>query len=145
MAATDVDTEEPDTGDQGGTNSSAPEPKGRRLSFGKVRRELTEDELGSSGVQKMLLDELDRMDGAEIELKTMSTRFHETNAALAVSQEKLKTHNAFDIISTGGIASGSLLFGVAFSLQGNDKLFWVLVALSVITVLVGILAKVIRA
>lgn len=145
MSVTDIDTEEPENGIQGRSIGSAPEPKGRRLSFGKVRRELTEDELGSSGVQKMLLDELDRMDGAEAELKTISAKYHDTNTALAVYKEKLKTHNAFDIISTGTIAVGSLIFGVVFSLQGNDKVFWMLVVLSVVFVAIGIFAKVTRA
>ena len=66
MAVDEDETEEPqsDAGIDG-----TPKSKGRRQSFGKVRRELTEDELGSSGVQKMMLDELDRMDGAEAELR----------------------------------------------------------------------------
>lgn len=143
MSTLDDDTQEPVGGDQ--ERAGTPEPKGRRLSFGKVRRDLTEDELGSSGVQKMLLDEIDRLDRIEEELRFTSINYHETSAALAVTEEKIRTHRAFDVISTGGVAAGSLLFGVAFSLQGNEKVFWVLIVLSIIIVAVGIVAKVVRA
>ncbi len=145
MSVTDADTEEPDDGDHGGRGDSTPQPKGRRLSFDKVRRDLTDEELGSSGVQKVLLDELDRMDGVVVELKSVSTKYHQAKTNLAVSNEKLKTHNSFDILSTGSIAAGSILFGIAFNVKDNDKLFLVLVGISIITVLIGITAKVNRA
>jgi hypothetical protein len=141
MAADEDETEEP----QGeGQIDGTPKSKGRRQSFGKVRRELTEDELGSSGVQKMMLDELDRMDGAETELKSISQKYYDTQSSLAVAKEKLKTHHAFDVLSTGTVAVGSLIFGAAFSTGQNDKLFWTLVVISGVLVVVGIAAKVLR-
>lgn len=139
--AADDETEEPQVE---GQIDGTPKSKGRRQSFGKVRRELTEDELGSSGVQKMMLDELDRMDGAETELKTISQKYYDTQSSLAVAEEKLKTHHAFDVLSTGTVAIGSLIFGAAFSTGQNDKLFWTLVVISVVLVIVGIAAKVLR-
>lgn len=93
----------------------------------------------------MLLDEIDRLDRIEEECRSISTKYHETRTDLSVSREKIRTHNAFDVLSTGGIAAGSLLFGVAFSLQENEKIFWVLIALSIIIVAGGIVAKVMRA
>ena len=141
MATDEEETEEPQ-GDGG--SDGAPKSKGRRQSFGKVRRELTEDELGSSGVQKMMLDELDRMDGAEAELKTISQKYSESQSSLAVATEKLKTHHAFDVLSTGTVAVGTLTFGAAFSSGDNIKLFWTLIAISIMLVCVGIAAKVLR-
>lgn len=145
MSNNDDDTEEPDDGDQNVTDIGTPQPKGRRLSFGKVRRDLTEEELSSSGVQKMLLDELDRMDGVEDELKSVAANYYEARTSLAVSEEKLKTHNAFDILSTGSIAIGSLLFGAAFSFNQDVQKFWVLVATSLVLIAIGVIAKVFKA
>ena len=141
MAEEEDETEEPH---RDGEKDGTPKSKGRRQSFGKVRRELTEDELGSSGVQKMMLDELDRMDGTEAELKVVSQKFYETQSSLAVAQEKLKTHHAFDVLSTGTVAIGSLIFGAAFNAVGDNKLFWTLILVGVVLVVVGIAAKVLR-
>jgi hypothetical protein len=145
MAEKDDDTEEPRAGDGGPADDGHLQPKGRRLSFGKVRRDLTEDELGSSGVQKMMLDELDRMDQSEIELKSVSEKYYVDKAALAVAQEKLKTHNAFDVLSTGSVAIGSLLFGAAFSFREGDTQFWIGISLSIVLIIIGVFAKVMRA
>lgn len=141
MAANDDDTEEPHGNDG---EEEAPKSKGRRQSFGHVRRELNEDELSSPGVQKMMLDELDRMDGSERELRKISKELSEAKSSLAVAEEKLKTHHAFDILSTGAVAAGTLIFGVAFSPTIDKEIFWITITISVILVGVGIIAKVIR-
>ncbi len=122
-----------------------PQHKKPRRSFGKVRRELTEEELDTSGVQKMLLDEVDRLEGVEIDLKSTSERFHGANTQLEVAKEKLKTHNSFEIISTGTVAVGSLLFGAAFNWKDDSTLFWILICLGCMLIVIGIAAKVLRA
>ncbi|MFC0199061.1 hypothetical protein [Paracoccus rhizosphaerae] len=144
MANGDEDTEEPQDDAAEAESDPSSQPKGRRRSFGKVRRELTEDELGSPGVQKLLLDELDRADGAEGELRAITEKFYDTYTKLAVANEKLKTHNAFDVISTGTAAAGSLLFGAAFSIKDNDAIFWLMLIFGGALVAVGVAAKVMR-
>lgn len=145
MHGEDDDTQEPEIAIVDSAGGHAPQPKKRRRSFGKVRRELTEEELDTSGVQKMLLDEVERLEGAEIDLKSTSEKFHKANTQLEVAREKLKTHNAFDIISTGNVAVGSLLFGAAFNWKDDSTLFWVLIILGVVLIAVGVFAKVMRA
>ena len=145
MADSDDETKEPTDDSAAESEAGAPQSKGRRRSFRQVRRELNEDELGSSGVQKMLLDELERMDGAENELKSVKMKYFEAEKSLAVTSEKLKTHHAFDLLSTGTVAIGSLVFGGALSLENTDRLFWILVVVSLILVAIGIIAKVVRA
>jgi hypothetical protein len=139
------ETQEPTPTVAGFEDEASPQPKGKRRSFGQVRRELTEAELSSPGVQKLLLDELDRMDGSEIELRAVSEKYYMTNTSLAIAQEKLKTHNAFDIISTGTVAFGSILFGAAFSFMSNGTAFWLMVVLGGLLIVTGIAAKVVRA
>jgi hypothetical protein len=145
MTGQDDDTVEPQDVPATGLGEHTPQIKRRRRSFGNVRRELNEDELDTSGVQKMLLDELDRLESAELDLKSTSEKYHEANTKLAVATEKLKTHNAFDIMSTGTVAVGSLLFGAAFNWQNDTTLFWILSVLGIFLVIVGVIAKVIRA
>jgi len=145
MAGNDDDTEEPQAVEPDADVGNHAEPKGRRRSFGKVRRELNEDELGSSGVQKMMLDDLERMDEAEAELKIVTGKYNETNTELAVTKEKLKTHNAFDVISTGTIAFGSLIIGIAFNIDGNDTIKIAFYVFGGALIVLGIIAKVMRA
>lgn len=145
MADEDDDTEEPQSTNVVGMVSSSPQVKKSRRSFGKLRRELTQTELEASGVQKMLLDEVERLEAAEIDLKLTSEKFHEANTKHLVAEEKLKTHNAFDIISTGTVAVGSLLFGAAFNWKNDTMLFTVCLAISAVLMIIGIVAKLVRA
>lgn len=145
MHGEDDDTEEPQGAVVDGSEGHAPQSKKRRRSFGKVRRELSDEELDTSGVQKMLLDEVDRLEGAEIDLKSTLEKFHDATTQLEVAKEKLKTHNSFDLISTGTVAVGSLLFGAAFNWKNDSALFWILIILGVVLIVIGIAAKVKRA
>ena len=92
----------------------------------------------------MILDELDRLEGGEAELRSTAKSLSETTTALAVANEKLKQRHAFDVLSTGTVAVGSLIFGAAFSINDNNKLFGILIVFSVVLVGVGIAAKVVR-
>lgn len=145
MNGEDNDTEEPQSAGADSAVGQIPQAKKSRRSFGQVRRELTEEELGASGVQKMLLDELDRLEGVEADLKSISVKYYEFSAELQVANEKLRTHKAFDILSTGAVAVGSLLAGASFNWKDNGELFWWLIIISGILMLIGIIAKVIRA
>lgn len=143
MTDKDGDTEEPHDDVHSRADDVIPQPKGRR-SFGKVRRELTDDELRSSGVQKMMLDELYRLENVESELKTLHTECSEVKTKLAVAGEKLKTHHAFDILSTGSIAAGSIIVSEALPLPANNSFGWALLVLGLAVVVIGVAAKVVK-
>tara|TARA_Y100001947_G_C10297199_1_gene285488 strand:+ start:611 stop:1048 length:438 start_codon:yes stop_codon:yes gene_type:complete len=145
MVGKDEETEEPLDGSIGTAQEASPQPKVRRRSFGKVRRELSEDELGSPGVQKMLLDELERLDGIEEKLNSVSTEHQTTSESLAVAEQKLKTHTAFDVISVGTVAAGSILIGAAINFVGSAPAFWIPLVVGIVLIVVGVVAKVIRA
>ncbi|NDW02417.1 hypothetical protein [Salipiger sp. PrR002] len=144
MHVDDEDTEEPQGAHVEAASDGAPKPKMRRRSLGKVRRELTDEELGSSGVQKMLLDDLDRLEGAEIDLKSTLDKFHQANTSLQVANDRLKTHNAFEILSTGTIAIGSVLIGAAFNWKDDNILLWLMIILGVALIIIGVVAKRVR-
>lgn len=145
MLGDDDETEEPRGTGGGSAGRHAPQPKKSRQSFGKVRRELTEEELDSSGVQKMLLDEVDRLEGAEFELKSTSEKFHRANTQLEVANQRLREHRASEIISTGTVSIGSILFGAAFNWKDDNTLFGLLVFVGLALIVIGVVAKVVRA
>ena len=143
MLQQDTETKELRNDDESEANNDSLKT-GRRVSFGKLRRELTDDELKSSGVQKLLLDELDRMEGESATMKSLSIKYNNNREALAVAEAKLKTSNAFEIISTATVASGSMLFGAAFSLESGGHPNTIMIVMGVVLVVVGVSAKFMR-
>jgi hypothetical protein len=81
-------------------------PKTRKA-LSQVKRELSEADLATSGVQKMLIDDLERAEDEISDLKTFRDKFYTTDTELAVSKEKLKTRLSIEVISTGCIALGA--------------------------------------
>ena len=88
---------------------------GRRQAFQNLRRQLTEPELANSGVQKLLLDQLDRADSECERLTGYVERFHDADKRSAVLEEILRTQTGFDIIIGAGIAAGSAIMGLSSS------------------------------
>lgn len=108
---------------------------GRRQALRDLRRELTDEDLASPGVQKMLLDDLERAD-SECELLTAYvTRFHDTDKRAAVLDEKLRTQTALEIAFGVGVGLGCAIMGMAPS-------FWATQPLGALTLVVGFLLTV---
>ncbi len=55
-----------------------------RKSFSKLRRELSDDELSSPAVQRMLIDEIERLDADRVELISFRGKFHDSDKKVAV-------------------------------------------------------------
>ncbi len=145
MVIKDDETEEPSDEVPEGQKDGTGQSKGRRASFQKLPQDITPEDLASAGYHKMVIVELNRLDDVEVEFKSVTKEYHEANTSLSVMNERLKTHNAFEVISTGSIAIGSALFGAAFSFkEDTSTFFWILVILSLMLVLVGAIAKVMR-
>jgi hypothetical protein len=105
---------------------------GKRQAFRQIRRELKEGDLASSGVQKLLLEELERAD-AECEiLKGYIQRYHDADKRAAVLEEKLRAQTAFEILFGVGVGLGCGIVGLA-------PLFWDTSSKGPITLGVGIL------
>jgi hypothetical protein len=86
---------------------------GKRQAFSNIRRQLSETDLASPGVQKMLLEELDRAESQCEVAEGFRERFHLADKEAAVLREKLKTVTAMEIFFGLGVAIGSILIGLA--------------------------------
>ena len=86
---------------------------GRRPAFRDMRRALTPEELASSGVQKILYDELEKSEIESDELKDYVKLFHEADKRAAVLEEKLKTVSAIEVFFGVGVGLGGTIFGLA--------------------------------
>ncbi|MEJ6399364.1 hypothetical protein [Yoonia sp. 208BN28-4] len=118
-------------------------PKGHRQSFRNLRRDLSEDELSSPGVQKMVMDEFDRLD-TELRIAQGDAAKYQSEAVkVARLEEKIKTHLGFEILSAGGIAIGPFFMALAYS--NNESTLATPVAIGGAVILVaGIFAKVVK-
>ncbi len=117
---------------------------GGRQAFQNLRRQLTETELGNSGVQKLLLDQLDRADNECESLTGYVERFHEADKRAAILEEKLKTQNAFDIIIGAGLTIGSLLIGLAPWLSDKTAKIAVCMIVGSLLVIGAVVARLFR-
>ena len=105
----DAESEEPTSG--GLTQTERSVTKAKRQSFGGLRRQLSEEELSGPGVQKMLLDEIDRLDGELVQASDMAEKFHVADKDAAILRERFKSHTALELISTASLTVGSVALG----------------------------------
>lgn len=103
---------------------------GKRQAFSNIRRQLSEIDLASPGVQKMLLEELDRAESQCEVAEGFRERFHAADKEAAVLREKLKTVTAMEVFFGLGVAIGSIMIGLA-------PYFWDQKAKGVLTLAIG--------
>jgi hypothetical protein len=142
MAEDDKESEEPIDAETGSQKER--QVKGTRQSFLNVRRPFTEEELSQSGTQKMLLDDLDRLESELSDARDYQSRYYDESEKVAVFQEKFKTHAAMELLSTGAVTVGSLLCGGTFGSLLTDDAQIGLFALGIVLALVGLVAKAIK-
>jgi hypothetical protein len=80
--------------------------KGRQ-SFSRVRRELSDEELASPAVQRLLIDEIERLERDCSEFRDYRDRYHTADTKAQILEVRLKKSLA-----------GEIIFGVCFSLAG---------------------------
>ena len=111
---------------------SAVPASGKRAALRDVRRQLTDEELKSPGVQKLLLDMLQEADDEREELRPYVDRFHDANKTAAVLREGLKTHTAIEVFFGVGVGLGGAIIGLSPFFWGMKPLY------GGITVIVGL-------
>ena len=133
-----------DEPEQGAATLRLSTTKGRR-SFRKVRRELNEEELSSPAAQRLILDELDRLEEENSVLQNVREDFHRVDKKASVLEEKLKKHNALDILSSAALIAGSLTLGYAPKVWNNaDATGPLLLVVGVLLIAGGIWSKAAR-
>jgi hypothetical protein len=131
---------EPQTDESGAlpVRISASKPK-RALS--RLKRELTEDEIFQPGVQKMILEDQERIEGENRELRVFRNRFYDASLRVAVLEAENKRSIAWDVLSSGCLALGSVAIGFARSMWSTQPEGWEVLIFGAIVLLVGIVAR----
>lgn len=103
QAIANVDSLPTDVNQIGTTQESKP--------LSGLNRQLTEEDLKSPGVRKLLLGQLDEYESCKSRLEITITNFHSKDKETAVLTEKLKSFVCFDWIYTSLLTVGSILIG----------------------------------
>lgn len=132
----------------------APEDKGEgtalshykgRQAFGNIRRALSDEELSSPAVQRLLIDEIERLEKENGKLGDYQDSYYDAKERASVLNEKLKTNVAQEVIFGVCLTVGAALVGLSPSLWDPDKPHgWVAIALGVILIMGGIASKVVK-
>lgn len=116
-----------------------------RIAFRRLRRELSDEELTSSAVQRLLIEDIERLEKENGILSEFQYSYHEADKRVAILSEKLKTNIAQDIIFGVCLTIGSALIGFAPSLWELGKPHGVVsIALGVVLIIGGIASKVVK-
>ena len=140
-------TELPDQEPSEGTAVASPVPlksKSRRKALSTARRELSDKELLSPAVQKLLLDEIDRLEEDNTELSGYRGRFHEADKKAAILEQKGKISIAHEIISLSCITVGGAALGYAPAVWENQPSGYISLIFGAVLVVGGIVAKAVK-
>jgi hypothetical protein len=118
-------------------------PKSHRA-FSRVKRELSDEDLNSPGVQKLLLELLAQAEEEVSALKSFQAKYHESDKRNGALEEKLKKHTALEIASIAMLAVGGGIMGLAPKMWSQQPAGWVLLITGGVLVIGGIATKVVR-
>ena len=124
---------------------AAPAPVGKvRRALSSLKRELTDEELASTGTQKMLLEELERLTEENAALSSFRSLYHEADKNVAVLGVKQKKNISFEIISGSCLAVGAAALGYAPNVWGHPPSGQILIGFGIVLTIGGIIAKAVR-
>jgi hypothetical protein len=117
---------------------------GHRQALRDIRRELSAEELANPGVQKLLLDSLDRADDECEVLRAYIPRYHEADKRAAVLEERLWTNKTVEIQFAVGLAIGSAIMGFTPSLWDGTYKGPLALAIGVVLFIGSIVARIVK-
>ncbi|WP_155987363.1 MULTISPECIES: hypothetical protein [unclassified Thioalkalivibrio] len=115
-----------------------------RRSLSAARRELSDDELGSSAVQKLLIDEVERLEEENQDLDYYREQFHDADKKASIFEERHRRVLSQEIISNGCLVVGAAALGYVPSLSKDFTTAAIVAVFGGILVVAGIWAKVVR-
>lgn len=115
-----------------------------RRALSGLKRELTDAELSSSGTQKMLLEELERLTEENDRLASYQDEFHKVDKLHAVLKEKQKRNISAEIVSGSCLAVGAAALGYAPAVWASQPSGYLALVFGCVLTLGGIIAKAIK-
>lgn len=123
------------------SNNQEEVPKSSKALSG-LNRELTDADLSSPGVQRMLLQKIDEYDACRLELEQVKKSFHEKDKQCAVLEEKSKSSLSFEVLYGFSLTIGAALIGLYPSIKAVFN--WILLVLGIMLLVGPIVAKALK-
>lgn len=142
-AASSPDDDEAATQPTKSPSSKPEELKKRPTAYDKLRKELSEDELSQTGVQKLLLYQIDDYSERVRELEKFKRRAYKAEKRLAVANSKIQDTSWVSILEALCLAFGGVLLG--FSRESNEEKVtwdWAFLAIGGLLIVAAIFARV---
>jgi len=130
--------------DDAGATPALPQHNKPRRALSRLKRELTDEELGSPGAQKMLLEELERLGEENSVLQSYRDKFHDSDKQLAVVNEKRRRDIAMEVLSGGCLTIGAAALGYAPAVWSAQPSGWISLVFGAVLTIAGIIAKAIK-
>jgi hypothetical protein len=124
--------------------SDATIPANGRQAFRDIRRQLSEQDLSSTGVQKLLLDELERAEARCEVLNGYVERFHMADKRAAILEEQNRTVVALEIIFAVGIGVGCAIIGLAPLFWADQPKGYLALAIGVVLIVGSSIARMVK-
>lgn len=138
------DIEPEDTPTAGAVAVASKGNSGRR-SFSNLRRELTDEELTSAAVQRMLLDEIERLDSECDDLRVTRDKFYACDKRVGVLEERFKARISLEIMHvTCFLLSGSALGYAASNWASQPTVSILALIFGGVLAVAGVVAKVVK-
>ena len=139
MTDTDIDIDlEPQEDD------SREHIKTARKAFSKLAVELSDDDLKSQGVQKMLLAEISRLENAALQADSYRDKYNESDKNCAVLKENQKTFVFSEILYSVSLTLGAVLLGLTPSIKTEGVSPVIIGGIGVILIIGAVIAKVFK-
>lgn len=107
----------------------------KRQALSDVKRQVTDEDLTNPTVARMLLDDVERLEEENDELRGFKERFHSSDRDAAVLRERLNASTARDVLESAFLIVGSLILGHVPSLWSSQPTGGIALAIGAIAIL----------
>lgn len=111
--------------------------------FSKIKRELSEDDLKSQAVQRLLLAENDTLKYKVNDYDILKNDFHKIDKECSVLKEKVKSSTSFEILYGFALTIGAVIIGLS-SLVWESGYGWVNIVVGGLLIIGGLIAKFVK-
>lgn len=108
--------------------------------YSQIRREISEEDLASPAVQRILLGEVDKLQHKVETLEVIESKFHVADKKSAILEEKLRSVNSQDILYSACLTIGSAIIGLS-SMVWEKGYGPATIAIGSVLVVVGIVSR----
>ena len=110
----------------------------KKGAYNKLQRDLDEEDLSTKGAQKLILNDLDRLQEEVKILKDIERQYHQVNIKFSVTSEQLKSSTSNEIFYSIVLTLGGVIMGVGPSVFEHNKFISIVLIIISVVLLLGV-------